>query len=270
MQINKLGDDLYLVIGDTYQSNSTLFVAGDDVLLVDALASTKDAQQLKEFVEVELNKQVRFVFSTHYFSDHLAALNFFPRATVFAHENYRDTFDAEQFRTDEEMTFFREPDVLISDRIKFRWGRHTLNVSHNPGHTSSTLAIDVPEADLQFVGDTLVGNIVYLRYSTPERFVAALDNLRAKSRRNVISSHGNIRSADAIGHASHYLTRLGDRVQQVGWNESLLEAPLEAFLADGINASDFERGFHARNLETIIERRLFDTSESRPVGIASG
>ena len=267
MRINKVGEDLYLFIGDTYESNSTVFVAGEDVLLVDALASAKDAQQLKQFVETELNKQVRLIISTHYFSDHLAALNSFPRATVFAHENYRETFDAEQFRTDEEMTFFREPDVLISDRLKIRWGAYTLNVSHNPGHSSSTLAIDVPEADLLFVGDTLVGNILYLRYSTPERFVTALENLRAKSRRNVISSHGSIRSADAIGHASHYLTRLGEGVQQLGWDKSLLGAPLEQFLADGITASDFERMFHARNLETIVERRLFaNKAESRPVG----
>ena len=46
MQINKLGDDLYLFIGDTYESNSSVFVAGDQVLLVDALASAQDAEAL--------------------------------------------------------------------------------------------------------------------------------------------------------------------------------------------------------------------------------
>lgn len=257
MQINQIESDLYLFIGDTYNANTTIFIADNEVLLVDALGSVKDAEALRKFVEQELNKEVRVILSTHYFSDHLGALKTFPHATIFAHENYLETFTSETNRTDEEVAFFVEPHVLISDRLQIRWGRFTLNVSHNPGHTNSTLAVDVPEADLLLVGDTVVGNILYLRYSTPQRLATALENLRRKSRSRLISSHGNLRSTSAIENAAFYLDRLRRRVEQDGLPDSFLSAPLEDFLVPGIEATSYERMFHQRNLDTILERRLF-------------
>ena len=55
MQINKLGDDLYLFIGDTYESNSSVFVAGDQVLLVDACRNDplSDHSRARNTVQLE-------------------------------------------------------------------------------------------------------------------------------------------------------------------------------------------------------------------------
>jgi cyclase len=259
MNVIQIQPELFLFIGETYQSNSSIFVKGDEILLVDALGSRGDGEELRSFVEQDLKKEVRFIISTHYFSDHIAALKSFPRACVIAHENYLETFNSEQYRTNEEAGHFVEPHLLVSDRLKIRWGTFTLNISHNPGHTTSTLAIDVPEANLLFVGDTLVGNIVYLKYSTPDRFVSALDSLKPKSTgRRLLSSHGNVRSTDAISNAQSYLTRLERRVNEVGFNESLLDIQLDEVMPAGVEPTSFERIFHKRNLETVLERRLFE------------
>src|SRR5437868_160744 len=102
MRVNQIEADLYLLIGDTYQANSTAFVFGDEVLLVDAMGSRADAEELRKFIEVELGKEVRFIISTHFFSDHIAALNFFPRAKIIAHKNYLDTFTSERYRSEGE------------------------------------------------------------------------------------------------------------------------------------------------------------------------
>ena len=261
MQINQLGDDLYLLIGDSYRSNSTAFVSKNEVLLVDALGSSTDAEALRNWVEDELKKEVRFIVSTHYFADHMAALNLFPRATVIAHKNYKETFDSERYRTDEELAHFREPDMLISDELRINWGRHSLNLFHNPGHTSSTLGIDVQQADLLIVGDTLVGNIVYLMYSTPERFAPALKRLELNARNRVLSSHGNVRSRDAISHAQFYLKTLGERAIEARASaegeQSLLQTPLETCLPEGVDATAFEKIFHERNLHSVLDRGLF-------------
>ena len=252
MRINKVKDDIYLFIGDTYEANATIFVDGREVLLVDALAATADAQKLQSFVEQELKSEVRFIISTHYFSDHIAALQCFPQATIIAHENYLDTYQMEQFRSPDEASFFVEPHLLISDRMKIRWGRYLIDVSHNPGHTSSTIMLDVPEADLLFVGDNLVGNIVYLRYSTPERFVTALERMRERPRTRLISSHGDVRSSVSIDNAAFYLDKL-DKYTRKGE----LAAPLGEFLPPGVQASAFEQMFHKRNLEDVMKRNLF-------------
>lgn len=267
MQINQIADDLFVLIGETYQSNSTAFISKDEVLLVDSMGSRADAEHLRDWVEKELQKEVRFIVCTHFFSDHMAGLNVFPRASVIAHKDCKATFDSELYCTDEEKGHYREPDILISDELSVRWGKHTLDIFHNPGHTPSTLGIDLREADLLMVGDTLVGNIVYLTYSTPQRFVPALEKLTSKARSLVLSSHGSIRSSAAISHAQSYLNSLQERSMEArasaAGEQSILQLPLEMCLPSGVEAMPFEKIFHERNLRTILDRNLFTQYEQK-------
>jgi len=236
MQIEQLAPDLFVAIGEAYHANSTVFIKGDEALLIDGMGSIADATELRRLLEDEMGKEVRFIISTHYFSDHIAALRLFPRAEIVAHELYAQTFRTERSRTDEEAAHFVEPTMVIGDRMRMKWGRFTLDLFHNPGHTMSTLAIDVPEADLLFVGDTVVGNLVYLAYSAPELFAIALERLERRGRTRIVASHGGAVSSAAIGHARHYLGRL-----------TAGEVALESCLPEGIVATDFERIFHERN-----------------------
>lgn len=261
MQIQQLESDIYVLIGETYKSNSVVFTNGDQVLIVDALADRRDADALRDFIVNGLRKHARITVCTHYFSDHLAALKLFPESHIIAHKNYRHTFDSELYRTEEERAHFVEPQILVSDEMTIRWGRYTLDVFHNPGHTMSTLAIDVPEADLILVGDTVVGNLVYFSYSTPQMFFPALDRLRRRGRSRMISSHMGPRSSDAIGHAMNYLERLQKQVESArsdgNGDEGIRSIALDECLATGLKGSEFEKRFHKRNLDSIIDKNLW-------------
>jgi cyclase len=252
--------DIRLFIGETYESNSTAFVKGDEVLLVDGMASRRDAEELRERVEAGLKKRVRFIIATHYFSDHLAALRLFPGAEVIAHRNYLHTFTTENYRTEEEEANFAEPTMLIDGSLVMRWGRYTLDVFHNPGHTLSTLSVEVPEADLLLDGGNLVGNIVYFSYSTPEMLRQALRRLRRRGRSRLISSHMGLREGSAVEHALVYLDRL-EAHARAAWRsgeggDSVRRIPIEECLSPGLTASPFEALYHGRNLESIVSRRL--------------
>lgn len=265
MQVIELGADAFVLVGDTYQSNSTAFVNGDDVLLVDAMGSAADAEALRDFVEAGLGKRVRFILCTHYFSDHLAGLKLFPEATIIAQENFAHTFASERFRTEEEEAHFVEPQMQLSDGMRLKWGRHTLEVFHNPGHTMSTLGVEVPEADLLLVGDTVVGRIVYFLYTTPESLGEALGRLRRRGGGRVLTSHMGPRDRVVLDHAAVYLRRLGERVREArragAGDDGILGIELESCLADGLAGSEFERMFHRRNLESVVERGLFPLGE---------
>ncbi|HKO58982.1 MAG TPA: MBL fold metallo-hydrolase [Thermoanaerobaculia bacterium] len=229
----QIADDIHLFIGQAYGANSLVLLKRSDALLIDGMGSRADAAELKRIVEQDLGVRVNVVIQTHYFADHMAALGLFPEAEILAHVDYKETWESERFRSEEEATHFVEPTMLIHDRLTLRWGRHTLDVFHNPGHTPSTLNVDIPSADLLHVADTLVGNIVYLAYSDAERMAVAVERLRARGRSRVLASHGGIEDAVAIEKAAKYLEDLV--------NGSQPSAPL----------NDFEAIFHQRNLEQL-------------------
>ena len=264
MKEQQIESDIYVFIGETYHSNSTAFVRGDEVLLVDGMASRRDAEALRERIEEGLKKHVRFIIATHYFSDHLAALKLFPRAEIIAHRNYPHTFYTERYRTEEEAAHFVEPTMLVADELVMKWGRYTLDIFHNPGHTMSTLSIEVPEADLLMAGDTVVGNIAYFLYSTPDMTRHALDRLRRRGRSRLISSHQGVRSSEAIENAMFYLDSLKSNVRAAwasrGEGDSVLQIPIDRCLPPELKATPFEEVFHGRNLESVVERRLLVTS----------
>ena len=264
MRAHEIVPDVYNMVGEAMASNSTVVVKGEEALLIDAMASRDDAEELRQFVESKLAKRVRFIICTHFFSDHLAVLKLFPDAQIIAHQNYNHTFDSERFRTEEEKGHFVEPDILVSDGIRMRWGRYALDVFHNPGHTMSTINIDIPGADLLMVGDNVVGNLVYLYYSTPDLAKAALERLHRRGRGRVIEGHGGVLGGDTIANALHYMDSLAKNVRRARLNaeadDSILEIGMEECFKPGVEGTDFERKFHKRNLETIIERGLFAQS----------
>ena len=228
----QIADDIHLFIGEAYGANSLVLLKGRDALLIEGMGARADAAELKRTIEQEMGAKVKVIVQTHYFADHMAALGLFPEAAIIAHAGYKETWASERFRSDEEATHFVEPTMLIHDRLTIRWGKHELDVFHNPGHTASTLNVDIPSADLLHVADTIVGNIVYLAYSGPERMAKALETLRARGRKRILASHGEVEDAVAIDNAAQYL-------------RGLLEGEREPKL------NDFEVVFHQRNLEQL-------------------
>jgi hypothetical protein len=98
-------------------------------------------------------------------------------------------------------------------------------------------------------------------YSTPELLNSALKKLQQPGRSRLISSHGNVRSTKAVGNSLFYLERLKNQrlaaLTADQTTQTFLESPLEDFMPPGVEPAGFERVFHQRNLQTIVERRLF-------------
>jgi cyclase len=258
MRVDRLAGDLFLFRGETYDSGSLAVFEGDRTLLVDGMASAEDARQLRDTLVRELGRRVVFLVSTHYFSDHLAAWNLFPEATLIAHENAVQTFWREEFRTPEEAAHFREPTLTFAGRLELVWGRYRLELFENPGHTADTINVDIPEADLLHVADTAVGRIGYLHYSAPEALDRSLSRALARGRRTVLRSHGPAEGAETLLLARSYLRRLGERIRQARKRgEPISGVRIEDCLIADTPATEFEDFFHRRNLASIETRGLF-------------
>jgi glyoxylase-like metal-dependent hydrolase (beta-lactamase superfamily II) len=257
-----LEEDIYVFVGEAYQATATALIQGDEVLLIDGLASLKDAEELRYFVEDDLRKQVRLIVCSHYMSDHMAALRMFPQAQIMAHVAYPHTFNSQKSLSEEEMAFLVQPTIEISEGAAIRWGRYMLDVFYNPGKTMSSLNVDIPEADLLIVGDEIVGNMVFVSSAgVPEMFFRAISRLQSRGRGRVILGHMGVFREQSLENAKSYLSSLQAQVEAArrapGAENSILNISIESCLAPQVEASDFEREYHQINLRLIIERELF-------------
>lgn len=279
--IETLAEDVVLFRGEALDSNATAVRDGGRVLLIDGLGSRADAADLKRVVEHEWGARVEWMVATHYFSDHMAAYGLFPGVPLLAHAHALHTFWSERFRTPEEASFYVEPTMRLEGSLAVRWGRNRLTIHPNVGHTMGTLNVDFEDADLLHVADTVVGNLAYFLYAPPALLDEALARAERRGRSRILCSHGGVREAGALGRARTYLRNLEARVRQVRREDDgeIDGIPLDACLAEGVPGTPFEACFHARNLETIVDRCLFPAAapsavllgaagDRRPAGLA--
>lgn len=260
MRIDYLASDILLFQGDSLASLATAFIDGDRVLLVDALASADDATAMRDYLEQDLGKRVEQIVLTHVDADHMAGVALFPQARVLVQRQYNTALMAQQPRPGVAAL----PSDLIDQNLTIQWGRHVLELFHNPGQTADTLAIDVPTADLLFVADNVVGNIAYLGAAAPEQIDAALLRLQGRGRSRIVPGHLGVQCADALANARHYLARLGEKVTRLratldaaAARKAIAAIAIDALLAPGVHAGRFERHWHGQNLLRINERELF-------------
>jgi glyoxylase-like metal-dependent hydrolase (beta-lactamase superfamily II) len=261
MHHQKLNNDTLLFVGEAYESAATAFINGNELFLVDALASLEDARWMQHVIE-DQGLEVTFIATTHYMSDHMAGIGLFPRATTIAHENYRHTFLSQNVRVD---GFYTEPHVTFKDRLEFRWGRHLIRLLHNPGKTMDHITVDAPASDIVCAGDNIVGNIVYLSKADPCQIDAAIEKVQQLNRKWVISAHMGLFPASTLGNARYYLAKLRDRVVAIRRQSSdgevanqTLQVRIEDCLPVDVTPTAFEREWHQNNLRLIRDQGVFD------------
>lgn len=260
MQIEAPESDILVFRGAAYESLATAFIHGRDVLLVDALADRGDAEAMREHLEEVLGKRVRLILMTHYMSDHMSALGLFPGVRVVAHRHYAHTFLSQRGRSAQDEREFVPPSIELTGDIAFDWGRHRLQVFHNPGKTPCMLNVDVPDADLVIASDNLVGNTAYLSYTAPELLDMGLVRLQQLRRSRVVPGHMGVLPGAAVGNALHYLKRLGERVvaaRREAGMDGIRAIRIEDCLAQGVAPTPFERQWHDINLKVVLERGVF-------------
>jgi cyclase len=261
MRFEQLSPGVLMFVGDEYESVATAFLDGDDVLLIDLLASEEDARWLRRVLCDEMGKTVRVIAATHFMSDHIAGISLFPNALTIAHRHYRHTFLSQNRRVD---ALYREPQMVFDSTMTLRWGQHELRFLHNPGKTLDHISVDVPTADLVCAGDNTVGNIIYLSKADPALIRTAIGRIRQFGRSTVIGGHMGRFSAAALDNAIHYLDRLQKTVVSIRASETPQDADcrissisIETCLAPQVEPVAFEREWHRRNLEVIVDQSTF-------------
>jgi len=202
-------------------------VTGDGVVVIDALASPAQGEQLVHVIRSVTREPIRWLVLTHHHPDHHFGAVVLRRAgaRVIAHSDVSTGVD-EQSREaaesawtlvvgKEQMAGFAYadvPDRAVATTDTLRLGGKTIVIAH-PGeaHTAGDLIVWLPAERVLFAGDLLIEDGVTMVVDGGGKgLLAALDTLAALAPRIAVPGHGAI-PADPqalIGRTRDYMERL--------------------------------------------------------------
>lgn len=263
MQIQEVAPNIFVFVGESHQSVATALVSRHEAILVDTLAGEDDAQALFDTLCGRMGKRVGAVVVTHYMSDHLGGIHLYKGAEVIAHAHHMNTYFSQGARDPHVERHFVHPNRVIHDGLDLVWGGHLVRIFHNPGHTVSTLNVDVPALDMLLTSDNLVGHIAFLSSSAPDMIDGALARIWQLGRKLLVPGHIGLQAGVAAHNARTYLRRLAGEVQRCRNEMGMLDAarlrsiPVEMCRVGGQALTDFEYEWHGYNLDEIAARDLF-------------
>ena len=213
--------------GSEGRPNAGFVVTDSGVVVIDAMASPRQAQELVQLIRTVTSRRIKWLILTHHHPDHHFGAVVFRRlgARVIAHPDRRtlaseggeDALMANWVRVVgldamRGFEFADVPDRPVTAADTLRLGGRSLVVTH-PGaaHSSGDLLIWLPRERILFAGDVLIEDAVTMVVDGGSgsllRTLATIESLRPLS---VVPGHGAIpaRPARLVARTREYITGL--------------------------------------------------------------
>jgi cyclase len=202
LQHERIAENVYFFQSELYAQVTAGVVSGPDgAVLIDTLALPEETQQLRRFIDRELQVPVRYIINTHYHADHTWGNTFFPEAIVIAHRKCYDflkgrgqaALEAEQ----KENPQLREIEIVLPSvtfekgELTLQIGKKTLTIMPLPGHSADSIAVLVEEDRVMFCGDTFMALPIIVDGDIEET-TASLKKLTKMGLENLVPGHGEI------------------------------------------------------------------------------
>jgi glyoxylase-like metal-dependent hydrolase (beta-lactamase superfamily II) len=175
--LRRLAPGVYAALGDSGRgsegrANAGFVVTSAGVVVIDALASPKQARQLVQAIRRLTSQPIKWLVLTHHHPDHHFGAVVFrrlgtkiiahPDRRVLASEAGEDALLADWVRVVgldamRGFEFADHPDLPVTGVDTLRAGERTLVISHpGPAHSAGDLLVWLPEERILFAGDLLI------------------------------------------------------------------------------------------------------------------
>ena len=235
--MRELASGVYAVPGDTGKGvegrpNAGFVVTDDGVVVIDALASPRQGEQLLRSIRRVTDRPIRWLVLTHHHPDHHfgavvlrkagARVIAHPDKRTLASEGGEDALIADWVRVVgldamRGFEFADTPDRPVTGTDTLRLGGRTIVVSHpGAGHSPGDLLVWLPKERVLFAGDVLVEDGVSMVVDgNSDELLRVLDTVSALSARAVVPGHGAIpaRAGDLIARTGAYLEGLQSQMR---------------------------------------------------------
>jgi glyoxylase-like metal-dependent hydrolase (beta-lactamase superfamily II) len=230
--LRRLAPGVYAALGDTGRGsegrpNAGFVVTDSGVVVIDAMASPRQAEQLVQAIRSVTPQPIKWLVLTHHHPDHHFGAVVFRRlgAKVIAHPDRRvlaseggeDALIADWVRVVgldamRGFEFADVPDHPVTGIDTLRLGGRTLILTH-PGaaHSAGDLMVWLPHERILFAGDVLVEDgVTMVVDGSSGRLLRALAIIDSLHPRSAVPGHGAIpaRSAALVAQTRDYITGL--------------------------------------------------------------
>ncbi|HEX6433457.1 MAG TPA: MBL fold metallo-hydrolase [Gemmatimonadales bacterium] len=223
---------MFAAIGDTGRGsegrpNAGFVITSDGVVVIDALASPQQGEQLVQAIRRITPQPIRWLVLTHHHPDHHFGAIVFRRlgARVIAHPDRRvlaseageDALMADWVRVVgldamRNFEFADIPDRAVTSSDTLRLGGRTVVISHpGPAHSAGDLLVWLPQSRILFAGDLLVEDgVTMVVDGNSGQLLRALAGIDSQRPRIAVPGHGAIpaRASALVSRTRSYITEL--------------------------------------------------------------
>ena len=198
----RVADDVYTFQSDVYaQVNAGAVIGQEWAVVIDTLAFPDETLAIREFIEEELKRNVRYVINTHYHADHSWGNCFFPGAYVLSHALCRKNLEkfGERSLTGalETDKVFQKTQIILphltidSGFLELIVGDKTLRFIELPGHSDDGIGVYIVEDEVLFAGDVWMP-IPHIVDGDPDTMRESLRKIESLTIENVVQGHGEV------------------------------------------------------------------------------
>ncbi len=198
----RVADDVYTFQSDVYaQVNAGAIIGQEWAVVIDTLAFPDETLAIRQFIEEELKRKVRYVINTHYHADHSWGNCFFPGAYVLGHALCRENLEkigeaslTAALATDKvfQKTQIVLPHLTIdSGVLELIVGDKTLRFIELPGHSNDGIGVYIVEDEVLFAGDVWMA-IPHIVDGDSEIMKESLRSIESLIIENVVQGHGEV------------------------------------------------------------------------------
>jgi len=230
--LRRLAPGIFAAVGDTGRGsegrpNAGFVVTDSGVVVIDAMASPRQAVELLQLIRSVTSQPVKWVVLTHHHPDHHFGTVVFrrmgarvighPDRRVLASEGGEDALIADWVRVVgldamRGFEFANKPDQPVTGTDTLSLGGRTIVISH-PGaaHSGGDLMVWLPEERVLFAGDLLVEDgVTMVVDGSSGALLKALGVIDRLNPRKVVPGHGAIpaRPRLLVARTRHYITAL--------------------------------------------------------------
>lgn len=226
MILRRISESVYAVLGGEKEPNAGFVVGRTGILVIDTTFTPYHATEMLRLIRSVSQKPIKYVFNTHYHSDHTFGNQVFS-AKVVANRRCREIM-ATLVRTEwsresvrkwlEENPEFKEkladlnitpPDVVFDREYQIDLGNLKVDLKHLGGHTPGTSVAYVPSSKVLFAGDLMFkGRYPYIKDAHVQTWLAALGSLRQMDFDALVPGHGYLCKRDDLDNMVQYFENL--------------------------------------------------------------